>query len=450
MKIDLNDPRITAFALGDLTGDDAIELARAVRSDTRVRKAVDEVRETAHMLGSALSPTGAEMLTPGQRAAVRSAGAGPVITDIASARIPFWKKPAVVAAGVAATVAAMLYIVGGRQSGDGNTVADQSPSWNWSHVDSRDLTAPVIIDSGNADPATGAARAVSAAASNDTDGFRDAVRQRIKSSEMKAVLDLPALDAVDWQEVSPTEKIAVPMASGATSWPWVRRHLMDAGKLPPRRAVRIEEMINHFSYSKPTMAKHGGLTADMELCSNPWNPQTHLLAVHVRAQPGADIENLYSSLVISSDRVKKLRLLGYASAAVDPETEQAGVGTPAVASRTRGNYVLYELLLGEEKADSLDAPLVYLSLEGMTMLTIKEPKTWSRASADMRFATLIAATGMVLSDYPAKGELDAARLATLADLIEKTDNQSLSAERREGLKLVRKAAAMLGHAAKDG
>jgi len=50
MKIDINDPRITAFALGELQGPDAVEIARAVHSDSRIRTAVDEVRETSFVL----------------------------------------------------------------------------------------------------------------------------------------------------------------------------------------------------------------------------------------------------------------------------------------------------------------------------------------------------------------------------------------------------------------
>ena len=42
------------------------------------------------------------------------------------------------------------------------------------------------------------------------------------------------------------KRLDVPLSSGAASWPWIERHVMDTGKLPPRRAVRIEEMVNYF------------------------------------------------------------------------------------------------------------------------------------------------------------------------------------------------------------
>ena len=69
MKIDINDPRITAFALGELTGSDATEIARAVRSDLRIRATVEEVRETAALLHGTIGGGEVNLLTSEQREA---------------------------------------------------------------------------------------------------------------------------------------------------------------------------------------------------------------------------------------------------------------------------------------------------------------------------------------------------------------------------------------------
>jgi len=97
MKIDINDPRITAFALGELQGRDAREMARAVHRDMRIRKAVDEVRGTSYLLQETFGAGEVQMLTSSQRITVRSAGGAAVITDIESGRsadVPVWKRPA--------------------------------------------------------------------------------------------------------------------------------------------------------------------------------------------------------------------------------------------------------------------------------------------------------------------------------------------------------------------
>ena len=449
MKINLDDPRVTAFALGELTGDDAIEMARAVRSDERVRRAVDEARDMAHILGTALSPFGSEMLTPDQRAVIRSVGSSPVIEDIASAKVPFWKKPAVVATGVAAAVALMLYVVADKEVVDRSTLADQKMDWNWSKVDTQDLAAPVRVgilvpevSGGNTDAN---ARAVSAAISDDTEGFRRTLRKRIQTSSMKSVQDLPHLDTKDWQEVVLSERIPVPMSSGAASWPWIKRYVIDAGQLPPAKAVRIEEMVNHFSYRRPSWMKHKGMAADVEWCRNPWNPRTHLLALHVQALPGADVESLSTSLVIRSERIEKLRLLGYATAVSQPEAGNDGVsvGAPAVASRTRGNYVFYEILLNDDESDENFAPIVSLILGDDEQPLFDKMKSWSDVSSDMRFATIVAATGMMLADYSSMGDLNPDRLNSMVDSFVSQDGGDLSPERKQALELMRKASHLL-------
>ena len=201
MKIELNDPRITAFAIGELTGDDAIELARVVCSDVRIAKAVEEARDTARLVREIMSPDGATMLTREQLIAVRSAGSSPVISEIASStRISFWRKPVVSAVGIAAAVALVLFIVGGKKIEDSTSAENKTPKWEWINADTIGLMLPVSIDSEtikNRGQISDAVRAVSAAMSNDTEGFRKTVRQRIESIEMKAVDDLPDLDVKD-------------------------------------------------------------------------------------------------------------------------------------------------------------------------------------------------------------------------------------------------------------
>lgn len=442
MKIELNDPRITAFAIGELTGDDAIELARVVCSDGRIAKAVEEARDTARLVREIMSPDGATMLTREQLIAVRSAGSSPVISEIASStRISFWRKPAVSAVGIAAAVALVLFIVGGKKIEDSTSAENKTPKWEWINADTICLMLPVSIDSEtikNRGQISDAVRAVSAAMSNDTEGFRKTVRQRIESIEMKAVDDLPDLDVKDWQDVSVSQKIMVPVASGVASWPWIERHITYSGVLPSRRVVRIEEMINHFTYSKPKMLSNGKVTASIELCQTPWNPQTQLLAVHVHALPGAEVSEAVASLVVNSEHVKRLRLLGYANTLTE-EGKEPTTHAPMLASRTRGNYVIYELLMDNKKADLLDHSSVALTLGGDNKLTTERPKAWIEVSHDMRFASMIAAMGMILSDYPTSGILDADQLTEMVDVIEKTDGASLVEERKKGINLVRKA-----------
>lgn len=64
----------------------------------------------------------------------------------------------------------------------------------------------------------------------------------------------------------------------------VRRMLL-AGRLPPRDAVRVEEMINYFDYGYPR--PEGGGTpfrVETEIAPAPWNARTHLLRIGIQGE----------------------------------------------------------------------------------------------------------------------------------------------------------------------
>ncbi len=73
------------------------------------------------------------------------------------------------------------------------------------------------------------------------------------------------------------------------SWPVVRSSLA-AGMLPPREAVRIEEMVNYFPYGYPAPEAGGApFRASVSLFPTPWNAGTRLLRIGIQgALPATD------------------------------------------------------------------------------------------------------------------------------------------------------------------
>ncbi len=61
------------------------------------------------------------------------------------------------------------------------------------------------------------------------------------------------------------------------------RRLLTGGTLPPPGAVRIEEMINYFSYAYPE-PKNGPLGITTELGPCPWRPENQLLRIGLKAK----------------------------------------------------------------------------------------------------------------------------------------------------------------------
>ncbi|HJT14935.1 MAG TPA: VWA domain-containing protein [Dongiaceae bacterium] len=95
----------------------------------------------------------------------------------------------------------------------------------------------------------------------------------------------------------------------------VRRFLMN-GQLPPKDAVRVEEMINYFSYDYPRPEAGGEpfrVTTAVE--RTPWNNETHLLHVGIKGYGPLATERPAANLVFlvdvsgSMDQPDKLPLL---------------------------------------------------------------------------------------------------------------------------------------------
>ncbi|MDG4552380.1 MAG: VWA domain-containing protein [Candidatus Contendobacter sp.] len=61
------------------------------------------------------------------------------------------------------------------------------------------------------------------------------------------------------------------------------RRFLNAGRLPPRDAVRVEELINYFDYDYPPPdSRQPPFRVSTELAPTPWNPKTLLLAVGIK------------------------------------------------------------------------------------------------------------------------------------------------------------------------
>ncbi len=96
------------------------------------------------------------------------------------------------------------------------------------------------------------------------------------------------------------------------SWSMIRNSLM-RGALPPKGAVRIEEMVNYFSYDYAAPAEEEAFRASVGVMQTPWNAGTQL--VHIGLQGALPAERPAMNLVFlidtsgSMDQPNKLPLL---------------------------------------------------------------------------------------------------------------------------------------------
>src|SRR5688500_7988144 len=119
--------------------------------------------------------------------------------------------------------------------------------------------------------------------------------------------------AVKQVAVEQTSTFSIDVDTGAYSN--VRRFLMN-GQLPPKDAVRVEELINYFSYDYPKPEAGGApfrVTTAVE--RTPWNPETYLVHVGIKGYEPPAGERPAANLVFlvdvsgSMDQPDKLPLL---------------------------------------------------------------------------------------------------------------------------------------------
>ena len=105
-------------------------------------------------------------------------------------------------------------------------------------------------------------------------------------------------------------------------------------------------------------------------------------------------------------------------------------------SKSLGNYVFYELDL-TGCSDSQEA-LATLVLNDDKQLGKSRVESWKDVSSDMRFASMVAATGMMLAGHQSLGDLDENSLDGIVQTVEKLDGATLTAERRDAMDLIQR------------
>jgi len=102
-------------------------------------------------------------------------------------------------------------------------------------------------------------------------GYRDESRE-----QYQAYADNPVFAVAE----TPVSTFSIDVDTG--SYANVRRFL-NGGQLPPKDAVRLEELVNYFPYDYPLPQGDVPFGVSTELAVTPWNPQTRLLRIAIKA-----------------------------------------------------------------------------------------------------------------------------------------------------------------------
>lgn len=292
MKNYTNDPRLTAYLLNELSGDERKEFEAELEKNEELRKELNEIKGTIFALKKDLQNEPLPSLSNVQREEIK---AGKKVRHRSRFRISAFKigVPVAVAATVLVAVIVLLKTdFGGVKVAKLERKVVQPP-------------APHMLYEAEEEVAT-----------------EDSVKQamRMKAPSTSATAGYMAMDSMlasapgkmkggggpslgmrrpDWnterydriyendfiltsQDPRSTFSIDVDTASYSNM-----RRFLNQGRLPPKDAVRIEEMINYFSYDYPSPKGDVPFGVDIETAASPWHKGYRLVRIGIK---GKDIE----------------------------------------------------------------------------------------------------------------------------------------------------------------
>ena len=422
--MNVDDPKLTAYALNELGEPERSAIARATDDSPEGQRFVAETQELARALRS-------QYQLELQRGLV-GAGKLTAIQDDA-----FWSKAGPLA--IAALVAVLALVGAVVFSSNESRISPASKS---------DLSEHLARDR---------AQANQFAPVEAEDAVRPGQDNKLEADAGPYAFtgDRPFVSVMS------RPRSSVPFVVNSPSYLDVRRSIHD-GLLPPRESVRIEGMINHFPYEYPQPAAGESFSLNLDVVSCPWEP-THRLVriglkgnqeIAVRADSRIEIE-------FNPRRVASYRLIGYDR----QETEKQNPNEENVGSHSvEAGYTLttlYEVVplkrartLPETQTASAAGETVEPLLTATLQLNTPRKNAavgpiqravsdagfdFAAASSDLKFAAAVAEFGMLLRDSEYKGN---GSLQQVLEWAQQGKGADVNGYRADFMELVRKVQAL--------
>jgi len=342
MKANLDDPNLTAFALGELSPDDHAKMAKAIADSPEAQSYVAETQQFARLLR-------AEYEEDRQQPADTISKMPQPFSDVArieeerrsSSRYQWGSLAAALA--ISAVLGALAISTLKREAGRGvtNNPNPGGPKENPAATVEAipEPTVEMEVAQQPVEPATTAAPPVvnefreekqraskDMAAAGKTRNFAlnpsapkpmpmmrsyyasngagaDETTEAEPPSRYRQDFNTATYDKVEENPFLPaatnplsTFSIDVDTASYAN----VRRFI-NSGSLPPKDAVRVEEMINYFTYDYKEPEGDKPFSIDLDATSCPWEPSHRLLRIGLKAREVANEKRPASNLVFLLD-----------------------------------------------------------------------------------------------------------------------------------------------------
>ena len=312
--MNIDDPKLTAFALDEIEEPEKSTIARAVAESPEAQRVVEETRELSRALKNEFA---AEMANERPRPPSRS------LSDIHDDPW-FWSigRPLAIAAVIAifaivsgVTVVSLKHrsaeqvvvtgsnIPSAEEVGQKPVEAEVQPEFH--EEIAATPAAPAAAKTGRVArgvPAQSLTKSASLAyslpaAEFDRSDRYGAIRQpngEFNTAAYDHILENPFLDA----KTNPLSTFSIDVDTA--SYSNIRR-FVNEGSLPPKDAVRVEEMINYFTYdyAQPTDQKPFAVHVDLASC--PWETSHRLVRIGLKGKEIATDKRGPSNLVFLLD-----------------------------------------------------------------------------------------------------------------------------------------------------
>src|SRR5947208_1786574 len=314
--MNIDDPRLTAFALGELDEPERSTVARVITESPEAQRFVDETRELASALKKEFAaelktekPVSANLIDirddpwlwsiarPLAIAAVIAVCA--LITGVAIFSTQHQKEIATARLPAAHPVEAEVESVGEPSS---PVLAQTTPPAEPEFHEDASAPAKWARQFGIKAPSAGPLAKGKPGSSRSVDIAQQSYARRdlatycpdFNTAAYDHIVENPFLDASS----NPLSTFSIDVDTA--SYSNIRRFINE-GSLPPKDAVRVEEMINYFIYDYSQPADEKPFAVHVDLASCPWEPSHRLVRIGLKGREIATDKRGASNLVFLLD-----------------------------------------------------------------------------------------------------------------------------------------------------
>lgn len=331
MKINLDDPNLTAYALGELHEPEQSEIAHAVAESPEAQEFVRETQQLSRLLGG-------EFHADLQRAAEKPLNIMPLPHARSFWSDARWGSLALAALLALCAVVATVVLSGSRptQLASAKRANSSSPDEGIQMEAVQEEAAPMasppllaeappsalpeFAEEPNGPVAPQQAPLLAAGAghaqmhgsirqSSPALGYADAAGVATKPRpNSAAVLSKQDFNTAQYEQFD--ENPFLPAATNplstfsvdvdTASYANVRRFI-NSGELPPKDAVRIEEMVNYFTYDYPQPEADQPFSVNLDVAGCPWQPEHRLVRIGLKGREIATDQRGASNFVFLLD-----------------------------------------------------------------------------------------------------------------------------------------------------